>query len=49
MSYDQLVLWESEGGAVVAAIEGNHHSDRHVIQTDLHLREWRWVRGVVAR
>lgn len=28
MLYDRFVRWESEGGAVVAAIEGNHHGDR---------------------
>lgn len=28
MPYDPLVRRESVGGAVVAAIEGNHHCDR---------------------
>jgi hypothetical protein len=28
MPNDPLMRWESEGGAVVAAIEGNHHRDR---------------------
>jgi hypothetical protein len=49
MAYYPLMRWESEGGAVVAAIEGNHRRDRRVVQTDPYLRGWRWVRGVVAR
>jgi hypothetical protein len=28
MSYDPLMRWESEDGAVGAAIEDNHHRDR---------------------
>ena len=49
MPYDPLMRWESEGGAVVTAIEGKRHRDGRVIQTDPYLRAWRGVRGVVAR
>jgi hypothetical protein len=49
MAYYPLMRRESEGGAVVAVFEGNHDRDRRVIQTDPYLREWRWVRGGVAR
>ena len=49
MAYYPLVLWASEGGAIVAAIEGNRHRVRCVIQTDPYLRAWRGVRGLLAR
>lgn len=47
MPYDPLMRWESEGGAVDAANEGNRHRDRS--QTKHSSRRWhdRYDRRVV--